>query len=176
MYGRSRRARHGSLAVAVLSAAALLFTQGPASAASGNWYIPSPGGVYGAASQVAWTPRVVCDQGPCTYDSNWRLSATALSNAKFLNTVGSSFTLVKGHDGTRVGTCTVDSATEVHCAATGNGSVATGDDLRPAQELNLRTASSSCTATAEVFWFEKDGTGDAAPDDDKVIPVTDGSC
>ncbi|MFG2715719.1 hypothetical protein ACGFX2_35070 [Streptomyces goshikiensis] len=149
---------------------------GTASAASGNWYLAPAGGTYVPGSKVSLTPRVVCGQGPCTYDSDWRLSVSALSDAQFLNTVGSSFALVKGHDGAHAGTCTVDSATEVRCAATGNGSVATGDDLRPARELLLWTASSSCTATAEVFWFEVDGTDDAGPDDNMITPVTDGRC
>ncbi|WP_329316608.1 hypothetical protein [Streptomyces sp. NBC_01278] len=176
MYGRNRRARRGPLAVAVLSAAALLFTQGTASAASGNWYLPLSSGTYVPGSKVSWTPRVVCDQGPCTYDTEWRLSVSALSDAEFFNEVGSSFALVKGRDGAHVGTCTVDSATEVRCAATGNGSVGTGDDLRPARELVLKAASSSCTATAEVLWFEVGGTVDAGPDDDVITPTTGGRC
>ncbi|WP_405546527.1 hypothetical protein [Streptomyces goshikiensis] len=163
------------MAVAVLSAAALLFTQGTASAASGNCYL-QPSGTHQPGSKVSWTPRVVCDQGPCTYDTDWRLSVSALSDAEFLNEVGASFALVKGRDGAHAGTCTVDSPTEVRCTATLTGSVATGDDLRLARELVLRTASSSCTATAEVFWFEVGGTVDAGPDDDVITPTTGGRC
>ncbi|MCX4546692.1 hypothetical protein [Streptomyces sp. NBC_01565] len=175
MYGRNTRARRGPLTIAVLSAAALLFTQGTASAASGNWYL-QPSGTHVPGSRVSLTPRVLCDQGPCTYDTDWRLTVSALSDAEFLNEVGSSFALVKGRDGTHAGTCTVDSPTEVRCAAQGTGSVGTGDDLRLARELVLRTASSSCRATAEVFWFEVGGTEDAGPDDDTTTHVTDGRC
>ncbi|WP_314249765.1 hypothetical protein [Streptomyces sp. DSM 40907] len=175
MYGKNRRARRGPLTIAVLSAAALLFTQGTASAASGNWYI-QPAGTHVPGSKISWTPRVVCGQGPCTYDTDWRLAVSALADAEFFNEVGSSFALVKGRDGAHAGTCTVDSRTEVRCAAQGTGSVGTGDDLRLARELVLSSASSSCTATAEVVWFEVGGTVDAGPDDDMTTHVTDGRC
>ncbi|MFD3557942.1 hypothetical protein [Streptomyces goshikiensis] len=52
----------------------------------------------------------------------------------------------------------------------------TGDYLRLARELVLRAALSSCTATAEVFWFEVGGTVDAGPDDDVITPTTGGRC
>ncbi|MET9694369.1 hypothetical protein ABZY81_39155 [Streptomyces sp. NPDC006514] len=152
---------------------------GAAGAASGNWYFASAGSL-AQGSKTAWSPRVSCDLGPCGYSTGWRLEARALNEAAFVTDEGSSFDLVKGSSGAWVGSCALDGSTRIVCAPYTGGSVASGDDLRIAGNLILLTPAASCTATADVTWYEDTGAPDRGPadgtSDDMLTVVTSGRC
>ncbi|WP_159395226.1 hypothetical protein [Streptomyces albireticuli] len=160
---RSTRCR--SAAVAVLSAAALMLSQGTSFAATGNWGFGVAAQTVSPGSNVSWTPYVLCDPNPgpgtdpspCSYSTTWRFKMGASNDGEFVN-VGSSFSLVKrkvtGETDVKVGTCNVVSSDEVTCAASGSGSVNPGEGFQPASPILLRTASSSCTETAYATWFD----------------------
>lgn len=180
MFKMMRSARRTAAAVAAVSAAVLVCSQATASAASGNWYVASATGTLTPGSKTAWTPAVSCDQGPCSYSTDWRLQVRALSGARFLTEEGASLDLVKGASGAWVGSCVLYDDTRVMCAPSGSGSIASGDDLRIDGNLILQSPATSCTPSADATWYETTGAPDRKPadgtSDDWLTLTTSGRC
>ncbi|MGK5626946.1 hypothetical protein [Streptomyces sp. URMC 123] len=160
MRGSMRGTGRGSAVVAMAGAALLALSQGTAFAATG-WQLPNAGSVP-PGTRVQLSMRMTCAQSsPCAYDNSLRLRLDAENGARVLNQTG-TLDFVRNSDGARVGTCQV-SAEEVVCAPSGSGSVGPNDSLRAGTWIVGQTASSTCTTSFTMTWWDSSTSVEADP-------------
>ncbi|WP_414168626.1 hypothetical protein ACMATS_19960 [Streptoverticillium reticulum] len=147
-----------STMVMAISAAALVISQGLAFADTTGWSVPGNNTSIAAGSHVSLNPQWSCRQGPCDYDQNSVFRIGAVNGASL--DAGTAPNLVTNSSGTQVGTCTLDSG-QLLCSPTSSGTVGSGDALTLDSSVSGFAASSTCTESFYVDWFDSNnGTPD----------------
>lgn len=142
-----------SAVTGLISATALLLSQGLAFGDTTGWDLTSSGSTVSPGVHLQLYPQWPCS-GTCTYDQSSVFRFGSLNDAS-LDTGSAAPNLVNKRTGAKVGACTWNSS-KLICSPTSSGS--TGDALALSSSVAGTASRSSCTHSFYLDWWDSRGT------------------